>query len=184
MNVIETYFPGFKIVEPKVFEDGRGYFYESYNAAKYREAGIDIEFIQDNQSKSSYGVTRGLHYQLNPKAQTKLIRALQGTIWDVVVDLRKNSPTFGRWLGFELSEENKRQLLIPKGFAHGFSVLSEVAVVLYKCDEYYSPADERGIIYNDPFLSIDWKIDTSRMILSAKDMKHPIFEEAEKNFEL
>lgn len=184
MKAFETDFPGLMIVEPKVFEDERGYFYESYNKTRFREQGIDIGFIQDNQSKSSYGVTRGLHYQLNPRAQTKLIRVIQGTIWDVVVDIRRNSPTYGKWFGIELSEENKKQLLIPKGFAHGFSVLSETAVVLYKCDDLYSPSDERGIIYNDPFLNIDWKVESSGMILSAKDLKHPGFEQAEKNFQL
>lgn len=182
MKFIKTDFEGLFIIEPKVFEDERGYFYESYNRIKLKEQGIDIEFVQDNQSKSGYGVTRGLHYQLNPKAQTKFVRVLQGSIYDVVVDIRKNSSTFGKWFGIELSAENKKQLFIPKGFAHGFSVLSEEAVVFYKCDEFYSPELERGIMYNDPFLNIDWKIPASKVILSAKDTKHPLFNSADNNF--
>lgn len=182
MKVLNTEFEGLFIVEPKVFEDERGYFYESYNRIKLKEQGIDIEFVQDNQSKSGYGVTRGLHYQLNPKAQTKFVRVLHGSIYDVVVDIRKNSATYGKWLGIELSSENKRQLFIPKGFAHGFSVLSEEAVVFYKCDEFYSPEHERGIMFNDPFLNIDWKIPASKVILSAKDTKHPLFNSADNNF--
>lgn len=182
MKILQTTIPDLLIVEPNVFEDARGYFFESYNKVKFQEQGIDITFIQDNQSKSSYGVTRGLHYQLNPKAQTKLVRVLHGSIWDVAVDIRKNSSTFGKWFGIELSAENKRQLLIPKGFAHGFSVLSLEAVVLYKCDDFYSPKDERGIMYNDPFLNIDWKVPSDKVILSAKDLKHPEFTLAETNF--
>jgi dTDP-4-dehydrorhamnose 3,5-epimerase len=182
MKVIKTEFEGLFVIEPKVFEDERGYFYESYNRIKLKEQGIDIEFVQDNQSKSGYGVTRGLHYQLNPKAQTKFVRVLQGSIFDVVVDIRKNLPTYGNWFGIELTAENKKQLFIPKGFAHGFSVLSEEAVVFYKCDEFYSPELERGIMYNDPFLNIDWKVPASKVILSAKDTKHPLFHSADNNF--
>ena len=182
MKVVKTEFEGLFIIEPRVFEDERGYFYESYNRLKLKEHGIDIEFVQDNQSKSGHEVTRGLHYQLNPKAQTKFVRVLQGSIWDVTVDLRKKSSTFGKWFGIELSAENKKQLFIPKGFAHGFSVLSEEAVVFYKCDEFYSPELERGIMYNDPFLNIDWKIPASKVILSAKDTKHPLFNFADNNF--
>ncbi len=182
MKVIKTEFEGLFVIEPKVFEDERGYFYESYNRIKLKEQGIDIDFVQDNQSKSNYGVTRGLHYQLNPKAQTKFVRVLQGSIYDVVVDIRKNSATYGKWFGIELSAENKNQLFIPKGFAHGFSVLSEEAVVFYKCDEFYSPELERGIMYNDPFLNIDWKVPASKVILSAKDTKHPMFDSADNNF--
>lgn len=182
MNVTKTEFEGLFIIEPKVFEDERGYFYESYNKVKLQEQGIAITFVQDNQSKSGYGVTRGLHYQLNPRPQTKLVRVLHGSIWDVAVDIRKNSPTYGKWFGLELTAENKKQLFIPKGFAHGFSVLSAEAVVFYKCDEFYSPQDERGIMYNDPFLNIDWRIPESRIILSAKDLKHPGFHSADKNF--
>jgi dTDP-4-dehydrorhamnose 3,5-epimerase len=182
MKVLPTEFPDLFIIEPKVFEDERGYFYESYNQSVFQSQGIQICFVQDNQSKSGYGVTRGLHYQLNLKAQTKLVRVLQGAIWDVAVDLRKNSPTYGKWFGMELTAENKKQLLIPKGFAHGFSVLSEMAVVFYKCDELYSPQEERGIMYNDPFLNIDWKVPASKIILSAKDLKHPGFNLADNNF--
>jgi dTDP-4-dehydrorhamnose 3,5-epimerase len=182
MKVIKTEYEGLYVIEPKVFEDERGYFYESYNRFKLKEQGIDLEFVQDNQSKSSYGVTRGLHYQLNPKAQTKFVRVLQGSIYDVVVDIRKKSSTYGKWFGIELSADNKKQLFIPKGFAHGFSVLSEEAVVFYKCDELYSPENERGIMYNDPFLNIDWKIPASKVILSGKDMKHPSFSLADNNF--
>lgn len=182
MKVIKTEFESLFVIEPKVFEDERGYFYESYNRIKLKEQGIDIDFVQDNQSKSNYGVTRGLHYQLNPKAQTKFVRVLQGSIYDVAVDIRKNSPTYGKWFGIELSSENKKQIFIPKGFAHGFSVLSEEAVVFYKCDEFYSPEHERGIMYNDPFLNIDWKVPASKVILSAKDTKHPMFDSADNNF--
>ncbi|HEX3009777.1 MAG TPA: dTDP-4-dehydrorhamnose 3,5-epimerase [Bacteroidales bacterium] len=182
MKVVKTEIPDLLIIEPRVFEDDRGYFYESYNKIQFKEQGIDINFVQDNQSKSTYGVTRGLHYQLNPRTQTKLVRALHGTIWDVAVDMRKNSPTYGKWVGVELSAKNKRQLLVPKGFAHGFSVLSDEAVVFYKCDDFYSPQDERGVAYNDPFLSIDWKVPSSKVILSPKDLKHPVFASADNNF--
>lgn len=182
MKVSDTGLEGLIIIEPKVFEDERGYFFESYNALKLKENGIEIQFIQDNQSKSSYGVLRGLHYQLAPYAQTKLVRVLEGAIWDVAVDLRKSSSTYGKWFGMELSEKNKLQLLVPKGFAHGFSVISKEAVVMYKCDDYYNPQNERGIIYNDPFLAIDWKINPSEAILSPKDLRHPTFEKADKNF--
>jgi dTDP-4-dehydrorhamnose 3,5-epimerase len=182
MNVVETEIPGLCIIEPKIFEDSRGYFFESYNAQKLEKEGINTVFIQDNQSKSAYGVIRGLHYQLAPFAQTKLIRVLDGKIYDVVVDIRKGSPTFGKWMGIELSSENKKQFYIPKGFAHGFSVLSETAVVLYKCDTLYNPASERGIIYNDPALAIDWKIPADKANLSQKDLLHPVLKEADYNF--
>ncbi len=182
MKIIPTEFKDLVIIEPKIFEDERGYFFESFNKNKFQEQGLNFDFFQDNQSKSNYGVLRGLHFQLNPKAQSKLVRVLQGSIWDVAVDLRKNSATFGKWFGLELSAENKKQLLIPKGFAHGFSVLSDETVVLYKCDDYYSPQDERGIIYNDSFLNIDWKIPASKVVLSAKDEKHPQFNSVDNNF--
>jgi dTDP-4-dehydrorhamnose 3,5-epimerase len=182
MNILKTDFPDLYIIEPKVFEDSRGYFYESYNAKQLEEKGIKTIFRQDNQSKSSYGVLRGLHYQLNPEAQTKLIRVLEGRIWDVVVDIRKGSPTFGKWFGIELTSENKKQFYIPQGFAHGFSVLSETAVVMYKCDNFYSPQLERGIIYNDPELGIDWKIPAEQAVLSPKDKIHPTLQNADLNF--
>ena len=182
MKVTETGFPGLKIIEPKVFEDQRGYFYESYNHKKMQEVGFDTVFIQDNQSKSQYGVIRGLHYQKNPHAQTKLIRVLQGEILDVVVDMRKNSPTYGKWFGLELSEYNKLQLFVPKGFAHGFSVLSDIAVVSYKCDEFFNPASEAGVLYNDNFLNIDWKIPVGKEIISPKDNGLPDFKTSDSNF--
>jgi dTDP-4-dehydrorhamnose 3,5-epimerase len=182
MELIETPIPDLYIIKPRVFEDARGYFCETYNAAKYREIGIDLNFCQDNQSKSSYGVLRGLHYQLYPQSQSKLVSAAQGSVWDVAVDLRASSPTFGKWFGVELSEENHLQFLIPQGFAHGFSVLSETALFTYKCDNFYNPTLERGILYNDPQLAIDWKIPTEKAIISEKDTKHLLFKDAEKNF--
>ena len=182
MTVTETAIKNLFIIEPKVFEDPRGYFFESFNFAKLQSEGISYNFVQDNQSKSSYGVLRGLHYQLEPKAQTKLVRVLQGTIFDVAVDVRKGSPTYGKWFGLELSENNRKQLLIPKGFAHGFSVLSETAVVLYKCDELYAPEYDAGILYSDPALNIDWKVPADKVKLSEKDAKLPLFENAKNNF--
>ena len=146
MNIVETGIPGLVIIEPKIFEDDRGYFFESFHHGKLSQHGLQTSFIQDNQSKSSYGVIRGLHYQLNPHAQTKLVRVLEGVIYDVAVDVRKGSPTFGKWFGIELSADNKKQLYIPKGFAHGFSVLSQTAVVFYKCDNLYNPSSEGGIV--------------------------------------
>jgi dTDP-4-dehydrorhamnose 3,5-epimerase len=182
MEIIKTPIEGLIIIKPRVFADARGFFYESYNEKTYREAGIDLHFCQDNKSKSSYGVVRGLHYQLNPQSQSKLVSAVQGAVWDVAVDLRKDSPTFGQWYGVELSEENHLQFLIPQGFAHGFSVLTETAVFAYKCDNLYSPALERGIMYNDPALGIDWKIPADKAIISDKDTKHPLLKDAELNF--
>ena len=182
MKVSQTDFEGLLIIEPKVFEDQRGYFYESYNANKLKEEGLEYVFVQDNQSKSSYGVVRGLHYQLEPYAQTKLIRVLHGKILDVVVDVRDNSPTFGKWMSLEISEENKKQFLIQKGFAHGFSVLSDIAVILYKCDKFYSPESERGIIYNDKDLNINWGLNPEDIIVSEKDKVLPEFKNSEMNF--
>ncbi|MDR3714319.1 MAG: dTDP-4-dehydrorhamnose 3,5-epimerase [Puia sp.] len=183
MPFTETEFPGLYLFEPHVFEDERGFFFESYNDQSFRQQGLSMNFVQDNQSFSHYGVIRGLHYQLNPYAQTKLVRALQGTILDVVVDIRKGSPTYGRSISFELSSENKRQLLIPRGFAHGFSVLSKTADVLYKCDGFYNKQSEGGIIYNDPVLRIDWKVPADKAIVSAKDLELPVFAECSNNFE-
>ena len=182
MNIKNTFIKDLYIIEPQVFEDPRGYFFESYNFDKLQKRGITYKFLQDNQSKSAYGVIRGLHYQLEPKAQTKLIRVLQGIIFDVAVDVRKYSPTYGNWFGIELSEFNKQQLLIPRGFAHGFSVLTETATVLYKCDELYAPECDAGILFNDPHLKIDWKIPSDKVIISEKDSKLPGFQEAENNF--
>lgn len=182
MKIIHTDFKGLVIVEPRIFSDPRGYFYESYNKNKFHESSLKYHFVQDNQSKSSFGVVRGLHYQVQPHAQTKLIRVLQGNIYDVAVDIRKGSPTFNKWFGIELSEENHLQLLIPRGFAHGFSVLSKTAVIMYKCDDFYVPDAERGIIYNDEKLNIDWKIDPDRILVSEKDTKLPALQDADMNF--
>ncbi|WP_127594767.1 dTDP-4-dehydrorhamnose 3,5-epimerase [Paenibacillus lautus] len=173
---------GASIIEPKVHGDSRGFFMESYNDSLFNQHGITYSFIQDNQSLSAEpGVLRGLHYQLNPKAQTKLIRVLTGAIYDVIVDIRKSSPTFGQWMGVILSEYNYRQLLVPKGFAHGFCTLVPNTQVLYKVDEYYSPENDRGILWNDPALGIDWP--TSNPILSDKDQQHPLLKDAEMNFD-
>ncbi|HMU10447.1 MAG TPA: dTDP-4-dehydrorhamnose 3,5-epimerase [Ferruginibacter sp.] len=182
MPFIKTDLPGLVIFEPAVYGDSRGYFFESYNEKLFSEEGIDTRFVQDNQSRSAYGVIRGLHYQLDPYAQTKLVRVLSGSILDVVIDLRKGSPSYGKLLSIELSAENKKQLLIPKGFAHGFSVLSETAEVLYKCDSFYHKESEAGIIYNDPSLDIDWKIPAAKMIISEKDLKNPLFANCKNNF--
>jgi len=183
MPFYKTDIPDLRIFEPKVFEDSRGYFFEAYNLETFQKEGVELKFVQDNQSKSSYGVIRGLHYQLNPYAQTKLVRALQGTILDVAVDIRKGSPTFGKYFSIELSAENKKQLLIPAGFAHGFSVLSETAVVFYKCDTLYNKESEAGIIYNDDSLNIDWKIPAGKEIVSGKDLAQAQFKDCRNNFE-
>lgn len=184
MTFTKTGFPGLIIIEPTVFADSRGYFFESYNENNFIKEGIDIKFVQDNQSKSSYGVIRGLHYQLAPYAQTKLIRVLSGIILDVVVDIRKGSPTFGKSFSLELSALNNKQLLIPKGFAHGFSVLSDTAEVMYKCDAFYNKASEAGIAYDDKELNIDWKIPAQNAIISAKDKINPLFKDCKNNFNL
>ena len=182
-NLIKTRIEDLYILEPKVFADSRGYFFESYNKKTLDDlVGKEYNFVQDNESKSSYGVVRGLHFQLAPYSQAKLVRVLEGCVYDVAVDLRNDSPTFGEWAGAELSAENKRQFLIPKGFAHGFSVLSKTAVFTYKCDEYYHPEAEGGIIYNDPTLNIDWKIPEEKIVLSEKDKLLPKLENAEMNF--
>ena len=182
MAFIKTEFPGLLIIEPTVFKDSRGYFFESYNEKTFADEGIDIKFVQDNQSKSSYGVIRGLHYQLEPYAQTKLIRVLSGAIMDVVVDIRKGSPGFGKVFSMELSAENNIQLLIPKGFAHGFSVMSETAEVIYKCDTFYNKESESGILFNDEALNIDWKIPADKAIISEKDLIHPSINNCKNNF--
>jgi dTDP-4-dehydrorhamnose 3,5-epimerase len=169
--------------EPAVFKDDRGYFFESYNEETFRQQGIDTRFVQDNQSFSRHGVIRGLHYQLDPHAQTKLIRVLQGRILDVALDLRKGSPTYGQHMGVELSAENKRQFLIPRGFAHGFSVLSETAEISYKCDGFYNKGSEGGIRYDDPALGIDWQIPAGQAIVSPKDIELPLFAGCRNNFQ-
>jgi len=175
--------PGLLVFEPAVFADSRGFFFESYNEKTFQAQGIDEHFVQDNQSKSEYGVVRGLHYQLNPFAQTKLVRVLVGRILDVAVDIRKKSPTYGKVFSIELSAENKKQLYIPKGFAHGFSVLSETAEVLYKCDNFYNKQSEGGILLDDADLNIDWQIPANDLILSDKDKKNSRFADIQVNFE-
>lgn len=175
MPFTETSLPGLYIFEPKVFPDGRGYFFESYNKRAFEAAGIEAEFVQDNESSSCFGVIRGLHYQHEPHAQAKLIRVLQGKILDVVVDLRAGSPGFGKTFSIELSAENKKQLFIPRGFAHGFSVLSETAEIAYKCDRFYNKDSEGGIRFNDPLLGIDWQVPADRALISEKDAVLPAF---------
>ncbi|RYY71387.1 MAG: dTDP-4-dehydrorhamnose 3,5-epimerase [Chitinophagaceae bacterium] len=182
MPFTKTEFPGLQVFEPKVFEDSRGYFFESYNDNVCKAAGIDISFVQDNQAKSSYGVIRGLHYQLDPHAQTKFIRVLQGSILDVVVDIRQGSPSFGKVFSIELSAENKLQLFIPKGFAHGYSVLSDTAEVFYKCDVFWNKEAEGGILLSDPALAIDWKIPAEQRIISEKDLLYPGIDNCVNNF--
>lgn len=182
MEIIETPIKDLIVIKPRVFADARGYFFETYSQKNYQDAGIKQNFCQDNQSKSSYGVIRGLHYQLFPHSQSKLVSVTVGSVWDVAVDLRKNSPTFGQWYGVELTEENHLQFLIPQGFAHGFSVLSETAVFSYKCDDFYNPLLERGILYNDSTLNIDWKIPAEKALISEKDLKNMTFNDAEMNF--
>jgi dTDP-4-dehydrorhamnose 3,5-epimerase len=184
MPVTVTPFPGLIIIEPVVFGDDRGYFFESYNEQTFLKEGVDIKFVQDNQARSVYGVVRGLHFQKQPHAQTKLIRVLEGAILDVVVDLRLGSPTHGRVFSIELTAKNKKQLLVPQGFAHGYSVISETAEVFYKCDRFYNKETEGGLSYNDPELNIDWMVPADKMILSPKDLQHPNFVDCKHNFEL
>lgn len=182
MEIIQTGFEDLVILKPRIFEDNRGYFFESYNQNILKEAGYHYDFVQDNQSRSFYGVIRGLHYQLEPFAQTKLVRVVSGRIFDVAVDMRKNSLTFGKWYGIEITSTNEYQLLIPKGFAHGFSVLSEEALVIYKTDNFYNPGSERGIVYHDADLNIDWKLDPQDIIVSMRDQDLSLFRDAEINF--
>jgi dTDP-4-dehydrorhamnose 3,5-epimerase len=183
VKLVSTGFKGLFIVEPKVHADSRGYFMESFNRKDLLEAGIDVDFVQDNQSRSSFGVIRGLHFQVAPFAQTKLVRVLTGTILDVVVDLRQPEPTFSRSFCLELSGDNKKQLLVPRGFAHGFAVISKDAEVFYKCDQYYHPEFERGINYSDPDLMIDWPLSADQIIVSDKDRSLPRLSEAGYTFE-
>jgi dTDP-4-dehydrorhamnose 3,5-epimerase len=183
MPFLKTEIADLMIFEPRVFEDSRGYFFEAYNEETFRQHGMEMKFVQDNQSRSSYGVIRGLHYQLAPFAQAKLIRVLEGRILDVALDIRKGSPTFGHHFSLELSAENRKQLLVPEGFAHGFSVLSETATVLYKCNRFYHKESEGGILHNDPSLRIDWKIEKGKEIVSDKDAQLPRFANCRNNFE-
>ena len=177
MKIINTAIEGVYIIEPQVFEDNRGYFFESYNKQKMDEAGLKYDFIQDNQSMSKYSTIRGIHFQKGDFAQAKLVRVLEGTVLDVAVDLRKGSKTFGKHVAVELSAENKRQLMIPRGFGHGFSVLSEKAVFTYKCDNVYNKASEGGIRFDDPDINIDWKVRPEDAILSDKDKNAPFLKD-------
>jgi len=184
MKVTTTPLEGLLILEPKVHADSRGYFMESYNKLGIeREAGYSSPFVQDNQARSVKNVLRGLHYQNHPTPQAKLIRVLEGSIWDVAVDIRRSSKTYMQWFGIELSAENKLQLLIPHGFAHGYAVLSDTSEVFYKCDNYYDKASEGGIYYNDPQLKVEWKINLNEAIISDKDQKQPMFKDAVISFE-
>ncbi|MEZ5072462.1 MAG: dTDP-4-dehydrorhamnose 3,5-epimerase [Bacteroidales bacterium] len=173
MTVQETHIPGVKLIRPRIHRDHRGYFFESFRASALEEAGIPAGFIQDNQSQSAHGVIRGLHYQNGPHQQAKLVRVLEGRIFDVAVDIRPGSSTFGQWIGMELDAETGDQLYIPRGLAHGFSVLSSRATILYKCDAYYAPAAESGLRFDDPDLDIDWQIEASDILVSEKDLKLP-----------
>lgn len=173
MNVIKTVIDGLVIIEPRVFGDSRGYFFESFSERDFKREVADVDFVQDNESKSSYGVVRGLHFQRPPYAQAKLVRVVKGKVLDVAVDLRKGSPTFGHHVAVELSEDNHRQMFIPRGFAHGFSVLSDEVIFQYKCDNFYAPQSEGAVAWDDPDLGIDWKVPADKALLSDKDRKHP-----------
>lgn len=179
MNIIETAISGVVIIEPNVFGDNRGYFFESWSKASYQKANIDCNFIQDNESKSKFGVLRGLHWQAAPYTQAKLVRVISGKVLDVAVDIRKNSPTYGQHVAVELSAANKRQLFIPRGFAHGFSVLSDEVIFAYKCDNLYHPESERGLAFDDPALGIDWKVQSDNYNLSPKDAINPCLADIE-----
>ncbi len=182
MNIIKTEIDGLLIIEPRLFKDSRGYFFESFNERDFAEKVAPVKFVQDNESKSSYGVVRGLHFQKPPYSQAKLVRVIRGRVLDVAVDLRSDSPTYGKYVSVELSEDNHRQFFIPKGFAHGFSVLSEEAVFQYKCDEYYAPQSEGAVIWNDPDIGIEWGIPPEDAVLSEKDMKAPLLKDSAKLF--
>jgi len=182
MKIIETGFKGLLVIKPTIHSDNRGYFFESFNQAVFQNAGIDFSPVQDNESKSSKGVIRGLHYQLKPFDQAKLIRVIEGRILDVALDIRKDSLTYGKWYCIELDSETKDQVLIPRGFAHGFSVLSDIAIIQYKCDNIYNHLYERGIALNDPALDINWKTGSADPVISEKDLKHHLFKDAENNF--
>lgn len=183
MNIIETSIEGVVIIEPKVFGDHRGYFFESFSQKDFCDKVRQVSFVQDNESKSCYGVVRGLHFQKPPHAQSKLVRVVRGAVLDVAVDIRKGSPTFGQHVAVELSEENHRQLFIPRGFAHGFAVLTDEVVFQYKCDNFYAPQSEGAIAWDDPDLGIDWRIPADKVVLSAKDMAHPRLKDAQWLFD-
>lgn len=182
MEVIETAIAGVVIIEPRVFADPRGYFFESFSAREFEEKVGKVNFVQDNESKSSYGVMRGLHFQRPPFTQAKLVRCVRGAVLDVAVDIRKGSPTYGQHVAVELTEDNHRQFFIPHGFAHGFAVLSETAVFQYKCDNFYAPQADGGISIQDPSLGIDWRIDPTKALLSEKDLKHPLLKDFDSPF--
>ena len=184
MEIIKTDIEGVVILEPRIFKDERGYFFESFSQREFDEKVMPIRFVQDNESMSTYGVMRGLHYQKMPYTQSKLVRCTHGKVLDIVVDIRKGSSTFGQHVAVELSDENHRQLFIPRGFAHGFAVLSDVAVFQYKCDNFYAPQAEAGIQLRDEELGIDWKIPTSEAILSEKDKKYPYLRDAVSDFDV
>lgn len=184
MNVIKTAIEGLVIIEPKIFKDARGYFFESFSKREFDEKVAKVDFVQDNESCSSYGVMRGLHFQRPPFAQAKLVRCVKGSVLDVAVDIRKGSPTYGKHVSCLLTEDNHRQFFIPRGFAHGFAVLSDTAVFQYKCDNYYHPEADGGLSILDEDLRIDWNIDLTNAILSEKDLKHPILKEFDSPFEL
>lgn len=184
MNVIQTEIPGVVIIEPRVFGDSRGYFFESFSERNFKEQVADVNFVQDNQSKSCYGVVRGLHFQKPPHTQAKLVRVVKGRVLDVAVDLRKGSPTYGKHVAVELTEDNHRQFFVPRGFAHGFAVLSDEAIFQYKCDNYYAPQSEGAVAWDDPDLGIDWGLPLDKAILSEKDLKHPRLKDIESPFEL
>ena len=179
MEVIKTAIEGLYIIEPRVFNDSRGYFFESFSQREFDEKVAHITFVQDNESMSSYGVMRGLHFQRPPHTQAKLVRVVRGSVLDVAVDIRHGSPTFGQHVAVELNEDNHRMLFVPRGFAHGFAVLSDIAVFVYKCDNYYAPQSEGGISLDDPSLAIDWRIPAAERILSEKDQHHPLLSEAD-----
>ena len=183
MNVIETTIPGVVIIEPRLFEDARGYFFESFSQREFEEKVCRTVFVQDNESKSSYGVLRGLHLQKPPYAQSKLVRVVKGAVLDVAVDIRRGSPTFGQHVAVELTGENHRQFFVPRGFAHGFAVLTDEVVFQYKCDNFYAPASEGAIAWNDPDLGIDWRIPSDKVILSEKDRHHPGLKDLELVFD-
>jgi dTDP-4-dehydrorhamnose 3,5-epimerase len=183
MEIIKTAIEGVVIIEPHLFKDERGYFFESFNQREFEEKVCKTTFVQDNESKSSYGVIRGLHFQNPPFAQSKLVRIIKGAVLDVVVDIRKGSPTFGQHVAVELTEENHRQFFIPRGFAHGFSVLSDEVIFQYKCDNFYAPESESALAWDDPDLGIDWRIPMDKVVLSEKDKKHPILKNANLMFD-
>lgn len=183
MEVIKTHIEGLLILEPRIFNDARGYFFESFSQREFEEKVGKIAFVQDNESMSSYGVMRGLHFQRPPFTQSKLVRCVRGAVLDVAVDIRKGSPTYGQHVAVELTEENHRQFFIPKGFAHGFAVLSETAIFQYKCDNFYAPQADGGISLLDGSLKIDWRIPTDKALLSEKDTHHPLLKDFDSPFE-